>query len=115
MPNSFFSHSRVDPQDTITPSSAKSTCCSVLQQMVVIMPLPDAFGLSPMFIRIEQPVPNVALAVPGEKQPSPKAAACESPIMLLMGMGAGNSPSKSVSPKYDADGCSSGSFNRDKP
>ena len=65
----------VAPQVTITPSKAKSTLPSMLQQMVETMPLADDFRSFPTFINIEHPVPKVALAVPEEKQPSPNAAA----------------------------------------
>ena len=68
-----------------------------------------------IFIKIEQPVPKVALAVPAAKQPSPNAAACESPIMLLIGSGLLSNPPKFVSPKYEADGLKFGRLSFDRP
>src|SRR5262245_2284732 len=95
-PNSFFIHSMVEPHDTITPSNAYCTVSSVLQQIVVTIPFLDSLGCNPVFFNIEQPVPNVALAVPGVKQPSPNAAACESPINPVISIVKGNKPLRSV-------------------
>src|SRR3569833_966635 len=87
----------------------------MLQQMVVIIPLSELLGTPPMFINTEHPVPNVALAVPVTVQPSPKAAACESPIMLPIFTGLSNNPSKSLPPKSDADGLICGRLSFSNP
>src|SRR5688500_18064242 len=83
--------------------------------MVVTIPFVDSFGLSPMFIIIEQPVPSVAFAAPGETQPSPNAAACESPIIAEIFKGLGKRPLKSDSPKNADEGFTIGRFNFDNP
>src|SRR5687767_6446394 len=102
-PRFVLSHSIVAPQVTITPSSAYSTLSPALQPTVVTIPCCEGFGSGPIFIKIEEPVPNVAFAIPGPKQPSPNAAACESPIIAVTGIVLGSKPPKSVSPKCEED------------
>ena|SRR5204862_8358386 len=72
-------------------------------------------GLLPIFIKILQPVPSVALAVPASKQPSPKAAACESPIKAVIGTGPGKRLLSVVSPNKDEDAFSSGRLSSANP
>src|SRR3954462_9035616 len=87
----------------------------MLQQIVVIIPFAESFGSLPIFIITEDPVPKVAFAIPGEKHPSPKAAACESPIIPVILIGRSNKPLKLVSPKYPEEGFTSGRCKCDNP
>ena len=63
------------------------------------MPLPLKSGSSPRFIIMEEPVPYVALAIPGSTQPWPNSAPWESPRTPYMGILWGSMPPISVSPK----------------
>jgi len=70
--------------------------------------------LFPIFIMMEEPVPYVALAMPGLKQCCPNSAAWESPINPAMGMGLLKITSGSVYPAISSLYISSGSMERSR-
>jgi hypothetical protein len=66
----------------------------------------EATRRSPMFISRKAPVPNVFLAMPGEKHAWPNNAACWSPATPATGMAP---PSRDVAAKRPEEGRTSGS------
>ena len=60
----------------------------MLQPSEVTTPASEKIGFSPVFIMTDEPVPKVALIMPGVRQPCPNSAPWLSPSTPWIGMGA---------------------------
>jgi hypothetical protein len=75
---------------------------------VVSSPPGDATGVTPVFVRMNDPVPYVHLLEPTSKQVCPNNAACWSPAIPAMGRSRPRNVVGSVRPTTPQDGTTSG-------